>query len=60
MTPLSVVIITLNEERNIKRCLDSVKDIADEIIVVDSFSTDKTKEISVAAGAKVIEKTWKG
>lgn len=60
MTPLSVVIITLNEERNIKRCIDSVKDIADEIIVVDSFSADKTKEISVAAGAKVLEKEWKG
>jgi glycosyltransferase involved in cell wall biosynthesis len=60
MTPLSVVIISLNEERNIKRCIDSVKDIADEIIVVDSFSTDKTKEISIAAGAKVIEKIWGG
>lgn len=60
MTPLSVVIITLNEERNIQRCIDSVKNIADEIIVVDSFSTDRTKEISVAAGAKVMEKEWKG
>jgi glycosyltransferase involved in cell wall biosynthesis len=60
MTPLSVVIITLNEERNIKRCIDSVKEIADEIIVVDSFSTDRTKEISVAGGAKVIEKRWEG
>lgn len=45
MNKLSVVIITYNEERNIKRCLDSVKSIADEIIVVDSFSTDKTKDI---------------
>ena len=60
MTPLSVVIITLNEERNIKRCIDSVKGVADEIIVVDSFSSDKTKEIAVAAGAKVMEKEWKG
>lgn len=60
MTPLSVVIITLNEERNIRRCLDSVKDIADEIIVVDTFSTDMTKEISIAAGAKVIDKSWNG
>lgn len=42
---LSVVIITFNEERNIERCLISVKDIADEIIVLDSFSTDKTEEI---------------
>jgi len=60
MTPLSVVIITLNEERNIKRCLDSVKDVADEIIVVDTFSTDQTKQIALAAGAKVIDKAWEG
>lgn len=45
MSGISVVIITLNEERNIGRCIDSVKDIADEIIVVDSFSTDRTEEI---------------
>jgi glycosyltransferase involved in cell wall biosynthesis len=39
---LSVVIITFNEEKNIRRCIDSVQGIADEVIVVDSFSTDKT------------------
>lgn len=43
---ISVVIITYNEEKNIARCLDSVKDIADEIIILDSGSTDKTKEIA--------------
>ena len=42
---LSVVIITFNEEKNIKTCLDSVVSVADEILVVDSFSTDKTAEI---------------
>lgn len=42
---LSVVIITFNEERNIEDCLISVLPVADEIIVVDSFSTDKTREI---------------
>ena len=42
---LSVVICTKNEERNIERCLNSVKDIADEIIIVDSMSTDKTPSI---------------
>ena len=42
---LSVVIITYNEERNIERCLLSVKAIADEIVVLDSFSTDKTPNI---------------
>lgn len=45
MNKISVVIITFNEEKNIKRCLDSVKDIADEIIVVDSFSKDQTASI---------------
>lgn len=42
---LSVVIITFNEERNIERCLQSVLPVADEVIVLDSYSTDKTKEI---------------
>ncbi len=42
---LSAVIITFNEERNIERCLKSVRNIADEIVVLDSFSTDKTEEI---------------
>ena len=45
MIKLSVVIITFNEEHNIERCLNSVKDIADEIVVLDSFSTDKTQAI---------------
>jgi glycosyltransferase involved in cell wall biosynthesis len=45
MIKLSVVIITFNEEVNIGRCLESVKNIADEILVVDSFSTDNTQKI---------------
>ena len=55
MPGISVVIITLNEERNIGRCLDSVRDIADEIIVVDSFSTDRTEEICKQKGARFIQ-----
>lgn len=50
---LSVVLATRNEEGNIARCLDSIKDIADEIIVVDEYSTDKTREIAKRMGAKV-------
>lgn len=50
---LSVVLATRNEEENIKACLESVKDIADEIIVVDESSTDKTREIAQEVGAKV-------
>ncbi|MDI6785148.1 MAG: glycosyltransferase family 2 protein [bacterium] len=53
MNKLSVVLATRNEEENIKRCLDSVKEIADEIIVVDEYSKDKTKEIAEKLGAKV-------
>ncbi|MBK9415206.1 MAG: glycosyltransferase family 2 protein [Bacteroidetes bacterium] len=60
MTPVSVVIITFNEEHNIARCLDSVKGIADEIVIVDSFSKDKTKEICLSYGAKFIENKFEG
>lgn len=50
---LSAVLATRNEETNISRCLESVKNIADEIIVVDENSTDKTREIAERLGAKV-------
>lgn len=50
---LSVVIITFNEEKNIGRCIDSVKNVADEIIVVDSCSTDSTVAIARDKGADV-------
>jgi len=52
MEKLSVVIITFNEEKNIERCLKSVQSIADEIVVLDSFSTDKTKEICESFGVR--------
>ncbi|MEN2258031.1 glycosyltransferase family 2 protein [Paraclostridium benzoelyticum] len=58
MKTLSLVMITKNEELKIKRCLDSVKDFVDEIIVVDTGSTDKTKEIAAEFGAKVFDYTW--
>ena len=54
-TPLSAIIITLNEEKNIGRCLESISGVVDEIVVVDSFSTDKTKEICAKYKAKFIE-----
>lgn len=56
---LGVVIITKNEEKNIARCLESIK-WADEIIVVDSGSTDKTTEIARRYGANIIERHWPG
>ncbi|MEW6467489.1 MAG: glycosyltransferase family 2 protein [Bacteroidota bacterium] len=60
MPSLSVVIITYNEERNIGRCLDSVKDIADEIVVLDSFSTDRTEAICKEKGAKFFQHAFDG
>lgn len=57
---LAVVIITLNEERNIARCLASVQSFADEIIVLDAFSTDKTVEICQSFDARVVQRTWEG
>lgn len=57
---ISVVIITLNEERLIGKCLESVKKIADEIVVVDSYSTDKTREICESYGARFIENEFLG
>jgi glycosyltransferase involved in cell wall biosynthesis len=60
VTKLSVIIITLNEERNIARAIISVKDIADEILVLDSHSTDRTPEIVKELGAELIPKDWEG
>lgn len=57
---LSVLIITFNEEQNLDRCLSSLKNVADEIVVVDSYSKDKTKEIAELHGARFIENPFKG
>jgi glycosyltransferase involved in cell wall biosynthesis len=57
---ISVVIITFNEEQNIDDCLRSVKSVADEIVVVDSFSTDKTKAICESHGARFILNPFAG
>jgi glycosyltransferase involved in cell wall biosynthesis len=57
---LSVCIITHNEEANIGRTLESVRTIADEIIVVDSHSTDSTVALSQSRGAIVFAEDWKG
>ena len=57
---LSVVIITFNEERNIARCLTSIKEIADDIVVVDSFSTDTTEKIVREHGARFVQHAFAG
>lgn len=60
MAHISVTIITYNEEHRIEACLKSLQDIADEIIVVDSFSTDRTVEICNAYGCKVTQRRFPG
>lgn len=60
MAKLSVVIITLNEERNIARCIEAVRDIADEVLVVDSYSTDKTIAIAERLGARIVLQAFLG
>lgn len=59
MKKVSVVLAVHNEEKTLKKCLDSVVDFADEIIVVDGESTDKTAEIAKSFSAKVISTTNK-
>jgi glycosyltransferase involved in cell wall biosynthesis len=49
---LSAVIITYNEERNIGRCLDALAGLADEVVILDSFSTDNTEQICREKGAR--------
>lgn len=60
MNKISAVIITLNEERNIERCIKSLLNVADEIVIVDSGSTDRTIEIARGLNAIVIEQQWLG
>lgn len=60
MPQLSVVIITFNEEKNIERCLQSIQGIADDIVVVDSFSTDNTQEICKKHAVNFIQREWEG
>jgi len=54
---ISVLILTLNEEDNLPRCLDAL-DWADDVLVVDSFSTDRTVEIAEARGARVLQRRF--
>lgn len=56
---ISAVIITRNEENNIARCLRSLS-FCDEVVVVDSGSTDRTREIASELGARVVEQPWLG
>jgi glycosyltransferase involved in cell wall biosynthesis len=56
---ITATIVTFNEERNIARAIESLR-CADEVVVVDSGSNDKTREIAARLGARVIEEPWRG
>lgn len=60
MPGISAVIITLNEEMNIRRCLTSLQGVADEIIVLDSNSTDQTAAICTEFGVRFVLQEWLG
>src|SRR3954471_21348325 len=58
LTLLSACLIVRDEERDLPRCLAALASVADEIVVHDTGSTDRTREIAKAAGATVIDGTW--
>lgn len=58
MSDLTVVVLTRDEARHIERCIASVRDVAARIVVVDSGSTDATRDLARAAGAEVFEHPW--
>lgn len=58
--PISVVILTKNEELTIKKAISSVIDFFDEVIVLDSYSDDHTESIAMASGAVVVKNVFKG
>jgi glycosyltransferase involved in cell wall biosynthesis len=60
MEPISLVVITYNEAANIERCLDSARAVVEELLVVDSFSEDTTRELATAKGARVITHRFEG
>lgn len=57
---ITATIITFNEERNIERCIRSVDGVADEVIVLDSLSTDRTEEICRSLGVRFEARAWEG
>ncbi len=56
---IAAVILTKNESKHIERCLDSLKGVIDDVVIVDCFSPDDTKEKAESLGARVIQHPWK-
>ncbi|MCM4155364.1 glycosyltransferase family 2 protein [Gramella sp. AN32] len=55
---LSAIILTFNEEIHLQRCIDSLKNVCEDIIIVDSFSKDKTKDIALKNNARFVQNKW--
>ena len=60
LLPLSAVIITINQEKKIAKTIEALKTLTNDIVVVDSGSTDLTRKVARAAGANVLEHAWAG
>ena len=60
MQSLSVVIITFNEERNIRRCIESALQVSDDVVIWDSFSTDQTPSICEQFPVRFFQAKWEG
>lgn len=55
---LTAIVLTFNEEMHLERCLASLEGVCNEVIVVDSFSTDRTQEIAEKYGARFYQNPW--
>ena len=53
MANLTIIILTKNEEQNLEKCITSFKAVAQRIVIIDSYSTDKTVELAKSLGAEV-------
>ena len=58
MVDITAIILTLNEEKNIEECILSLRSVVTRIVVVDSFSTDRTVEVAKELGAEVLQNKW--
>lgn len=58
MPSIAAIILTLNEEKHIARCINSLKGVCEQVFVVDCFSQDRTKEIAESLGAQVLQHPW--
>lgn len=59
MNDLTAIILTYNEEIHIKRCIESIKQLADKVFIIDSFSSDSTTKIAESEGATVVRRVFK-